>query len=192
MINNAELRASARRDLGHSLFHNDWLTGLALCFVGGLIASAFPLILVGPVNCGLATAFLRKARHGGKFLFDDLFVGFDDFGSNLLLGLMQALIPFLWGLIPIAGIYFGIRKYYSYALAFYIRADSPMSDWRECLDRSAGMMEGHRWELFCLQLSFLGWALLGCLACGLGVLWVSPYQQAAETHFYEELRRYGA
>ena len=50
------------------------------------------------------------------------------------------------------------------------------------------MMEGYRWKLFCLQLSFIGWFLVGALACGLGNLWVNPYQQASIANFYEVRR----
>jgi len=191
MIPNSELRARARQNLGNSIFHNNWLTALAMCLVGSVIANFFPLILMGPVSFGLSVAFLKKARGSEKFDFNDLFLGFDRFGETLVLGLMQALIPFLWGLIPIVGIIFSIRKSFSYALAFYVKVDYPDTDWRGCLDRSAEMMEGHRWELFCLQLSFIGWALLGALACGIGALWVEPYQTAAVANFYEARRLSG-
>ena len=188
MISNPELRARARQNLGGSIFHNDWLTALAVCFIASAVTSVFPLILAGPMNFGLAVVFLKKARTGGKIDFGDLFTGFDIFGETLVLGLMQMLIPFLWGLIPIVGVIFAVRKSYSFAMAMYIKADNPQYDWRECLDRSTIMMEGHRWELFCLQFSFLGWILLGALACGLGILWVMPYMQAATANFYEALR----
>lgn len=188
MTDHSELRARARQNLGGSIFHTDWLTALAVCLVGSLITSVFPLILMGPVSFGLAVVFLKKARGGGKIAFEDLFCGFDNFGETLTLGFMQMIIPFLWGLIPIAGIYFSIRKSYSFAMAMYIKVDNPSADWRECLDRSTLMMEGHRWELFCLQLSFLGWMIVGALACGLGTLWVEPYQEAAVANFYETRR----
>ena len=108
-----------------------------------------------------------------------------------VLGIMQWLIPFLWGLIPIAGIYFGIKKSYSYAMAMYVKVDNPNAEWRECLERSTLLMDGHRWELFCLQFSFIGWILLGALACGIGTLWVIPYMNAATANFYEARRMQG-
>ena len=194
-MNNADLRARARRNLGGSLFHNDWLTALAVCLVGSIIIAAVPLasiFLAGPVNFGLAMVFLRKARYGGDPIqFNDLFTGFDRFGETMVLGLMQWLIPFLWGLIPIAGIYFGIRKTYSYALAMYVKADNPGTQWRECLERSTLLMEGHRWELFCLHVSFIGWFIVGALCCGVGILWVVPYRNAAVANFYEVRRLHG-
>lgn len=193
-MNNAELRARARQNLGGSLFHSDWLMGLAVCLVASIIISAIPLasiFLVGPINFGLAVVFLKKARNGGPIEFGDLFRGFDRFGETLVLGLMQWLIPFLWFLIPIAGIYFGIKKSYSFALAMYVKVDNPNAQWRECLDRSTLLMDGHRWELFCLQFSFIGWMILGSLVCGIGTLWVTPYMTAAVANFYEARRVQG-
>ena len=49
------------------------------------------------------------------------------------------------------------------------------------------MMQGHKWKLFCLQLSFIGWAIVGSLCFGIGTLWVQAYVQAATAAFYEEL-----
>ena len=175
-MNNAELRARARQNLGGSLFHSDWLMALAVCLVGSIITSAIPL----------ASIFLA-----GPIEFGDLFKGFDMFVETMVLGIMQWLIPFLWGLIPIAGIYFGIKKSYSYAMAMYVKVDNPNAEWRECLERSTLLMDGHRWELFCLQFSFIGWILLGALACGIGTLWVIPYMNAATANFYEARRMQG-
>jgi uncharacterized membrane protein len=193
-MNNAELRARARMNLGGSLFHSDWLTALAVCLVGSIIVNAISIlsiILTGPVSFGLAVIFLKKVRGGGPIQFGDLFLGFDRFGETLVVGLMQWLIPFLWSLIPIAGIYFGIKKYYSYALAMYVKVDYPDAPWRECLDRSNLLMEGFRWKLFCLQFSFVGWMIVGALCCGVGTLWVTPYMNASTANFYEARRMEG-
>ena len=188
MNNNAEFRARARANLGGSIFHTDWLTALAVCLVGSIVSSFLPLLLAGPIAFGQAVVFLKKARGGSKIEFGDLFLGFDLFGETFLLGFMQGLFVFLWALIPIAGVFIGIYKSYGWAMSFYIKADNPNMDWRECMDRSVMMMHGHRWELFCLQLSFIGWALLGMLACGIGLLWVQPYQEASVANFYEARR----
>lgn len=191
-MNNAELRARARQNLGGSIFHSDWLMALAVCVVGSLVISVIPFaafFLAGPINFGLAVIFLKKARNGGAPIeFGDLFSGFDRFVDTMVLGLMQWLIPALWCLIPIVGFIFAIRKTYSYAMAMYMKVDMPNAPWRECLDRSTMLMEGHRWELFCLQFSFIGWYIVGSLACGIGTLWVAPYQQAAVANFYEARR----
>lgn len=87
----------------------------------------------------------------------------------------------------------GIIAIYSYALAGYIQVDHP--DWSatRCMNESARMMEGHRMELFCLQLSFFGWQLLVvvfnylCGGWGFGGLLLTPYVDTAKAVFYEEM-----
>ena len=48
-------------------------------------------------------------------------------------------------------------------------------------------MHGHRWRLFCLDLSFLGWFMLVFATCGLAGIFVIPYHATATAAFYEDL-----
>ena len=64
---------------------------------------------------------------------------------------------------------------------------SVASAYQRNMRESKRLMRGNKWRLFCLQLSFLGWLLLGCLTLGIGLLWVYPYQSAAEAAFYLEI-----
>ena len=43
-------------------------------------------------------------------------------------------------------------------------------------------------DMFVLDLSFIGWFLLGLLACGVGVLFVVPYFQAVQAELFAKLR----
>ena len=49
-------------------------------------------------------------------------------------------------------------------------------------------MDGHKWQLFCLDLSFIGWYFVGALCLGLGTLFVVPYHEMARANFYEALK----
>ena len=58
----------------------------------------------------------------------------------------------------------------------------------EAIARSKQMMDGNRWRLFYLQISFIGWSLLSALLTfGIGDLWLIPYRQAASAAFYREI-----
>ena len=50
------------------------------------------------------------------------------------------------------------------------------------------MMDGNKWRLFCLDLSFIGWYLLSILTLGILALWISPYNMMARAEFYESLK----
>jgi uncharacterized membrane protein len=60
------------------------------------------------------------------------------------------------------------------------------------LARSKELMHGNKWRLYCLHLSFIGWALLSLLTLGIGVLWLVPYQQASVAAFYRDIAQKGA
>ena len=59
-----------------------------------------------------------------------------------------------------------------------------------CIHRfkaTKGLMQGNKWRLFVLDLSFIGWYIVGALVLGVGTLWVTPYHQATRAQFYEAL-----
>lgn len=96
---------------------------------------------------------------------------------------LQGLSAFLWSLLFIIP---GIVAGYSYAMTSYILAENPELTASDAIEQSKQMMYGHRFQLFCLQLSFIGWDILATLAFGIGYLWLTPYKQAATAAFYRE------
>lgn len=48
-------------------------------------------------------------------------------------------------------------------------------------------MRGNKMRYFLLQLSFLGWQLLGLCSMGIGMLWISPYISQTQANFYLDL-----
>ena len=95
------------------------------------------------------------------------------------------LFTFLWALLLIIP---GIMKAFSYALTPYIIMDEPELTARQAITRSCEIMEGRRWKLFCLYLSFIGWGILSLLTFGIGFLWLVPYMNASIAAFYEDAR----
>ena len=84
----------------------------------------------------------------------------------------------------------GVRAAYSYAMAPFLQIDHP--DWTalRCIDESKRLMEGNRWRLFCLAISFIGWYLLVELAIqigGIAQFFLEPYPSTATAIFYDEL-----
>ena len=77
---------------------------------------------------------------------------------------------------------------YAYALTPYILEEHPEIGAWSASTRSREMMRGHKFDLFYLHLSFLGWILLGILTCGIGLLWVIPYLNAAQAAFYNDVK----
>ena len=82
----------------------------------------------------------------------------------------------------------GVILNYAYAMVPYLLRDYPELGVREALRTSSQMMKGHKWDLFVLDLSFIGWFFVCILTFGIGVLWVIPYQETTRAAFYEDLK----
>lgn len=193
-MDRAELKARARAQLGGGIFQNLWMMGLAVCLLVGLLESAAAtilpaigaLIVIGPLEYGQAYIFLKQARDRQPVQLGDMFRGFqDDFGGTFLIGFLSQLLVALWSLLFLIP---GIVKSYAYSMAYYVKLDHPDYGWKACIDESRRLMDGHKWEKFVLDLSFLGWILVGALCLGVGTLWVTPYMAATEAQFYEYVR----
>lgn len=143
-------------------------------------------ILFGPLSVGLAAVHLDLVRGDGNIKIRKFFSGFRHLIDNFQIGFMYMLHIFLWTMLFIIP---GIYVSYSYAMAFYVKKDNPEYRWQQCLDESERLMEGNRWRFFKLQISFIGWSILGTLAlCGLGSLWVAPYQAVSGAVFYDTIK----
>lgn len=191
MLSNKEVRARARADLGGSLFANNWLMTLvvmlvceaALGFTSYTVVVA--LLLSGPLAYATARITISTARGKEAVDFNDLLCGFkEDFGNTIILGLIRDLFVFLWALLFIIP---GIVKAYSYSMAYFIQQDSDNKEWEYCLDESKKLMDGNKMKLFLLDLSFIGWYILGALAFGVGTLWVSAYHAQSRAEFFKDI-----
>lgn len=154
-------------------------------------SGAFGAILSGLITAGIAYTYLSFADQGEKGnIFSGIFAGFTHgrFIPTLLNTFLTAFFTSLWTLLLIIP---GIIKSYSYAMAPYIMKDlldaGKEPEPTEAITKSRELMNGHKWELFVFDLSFMGWNLLACLTLGIGFLWVLPYYNAAHAGFYRAL-----
>ncbi len=188
------LKGKAIKNLGDSLFTSAWmLMALACLIYSAIISSASSaafvgmLIVMGPLSYGLAKLQVAVAR-GNKFTpasLKDLFSGFaNNFKKTCALGILQYLFLWLWSLLLI---FPGAMMSYSYSMAFYILQDNPDLTWRKALDESRRLMYGNRGKLFALDISFIGWYILGGILLGVGTAFVAPYHEMARAHFYLDL-----
>jgi uncharacterized membrane protein len=98
---------------------------------------------------------------------------------------LRAVYTILWTLLFIIP---GIVKSYAYRMVPYILADNPGIGSDRAIQLSNEMTNGEKLDMFVLDLSFLGWYLLGALLFGVGILFVNPYKDATMAELYLELR----
>lgn len=143
-------------------------------------------LLALPLSWGLTVSLLRNHREESVDL-ENLFDGFRGgrYTRVFCALFLVHLFTFLWTLLLIIP---GIMKAFSYALTPYILLDEPELTARQAIARSCEIMQGRRWKLFCLSLSFIGWGILSLLTFGIGFLWLAPYMNASIAAFYEDAR----
>lgn len=146
---------------------------------------AFRVFLGYPLEIGCRSFFLNAQEEKEK-LSDIVFrLKRDGYWSIVSAMFLRALYTFLWTLLLIIP---GIIMGYAYKMVPYILAENPNLSADEALRASKQMTQGYKSELFVLDLSFIGWYLLGLLACGLGGMFVNPYYVATEAEAYVWLR----
>ncbi len=148
--------------------------------VGGLILSILSWIL----SLSVAYIYLKIASNA-NIVFDDILLGFYDAWSAIKLYFCIGVFKFLWTLLFIIP---GIVKGYAYSMAGFILAENKNMDAFEAIRCSQIMMQGHKWELFVLDLSFIGWMLLIPITFGIAGIYVIPYMNAAKANFYFSLK----
>jgi len=188
MLENNEIRARARAILEGNwntcaiILLVYWVINMGIGFIPmlGSIASIF---IAGPLTLSLAIIFLRLTRNE-PIEVGMVFDGFKDFSRSFVAALLVGLYTFLWMLLLIVP---GIIASISYSMTFFILADNPTMSANDAITASKNLMMGHKTDYFVLQLSFLGWILLGICSLGIGFLWIGSYMQTAACVFYHEI-----
>ena len=158
-------------------------------FIAGLvvigIAIVIKIFLANPIIVGGVSFFKQNVAEPPAPL-GLLKTGFQNFGHTFVTMFLRDLYLFLWTLLLIVP---GIVKAYSYRMVPYILAENPEMPANEIITRSREMMNGNKWQAFVLDLSFLGWILLGAITLGLGIVfWTGPYIQSTNAALYLKLK----
>ncbi len=186
MTSIGEMKVAAKAQLNCK-----WLLTTGVLVVGALILSAVSftiigsLLLTGAIEFGYCAYLITVTRNKDSD-FGKLLSGFNRFGDVCITGILKWLFTGLWSLLFVIP---GIVKSYSYAMTMYIMQDHPELSGNDAITKSRQMMDGHKFDLFILDLSFIGWYLLGALTFGILIIfYVEPYRQVTRTNFYEQLR----
>ena len=192
MKTRAELKMAARENFKNKYWITVGSVVIVSLVVGALAVIPFAgwlaTIFVGtPISIGLMSYFVKLSSKEEEVGIGTSFKdGFDsNYGRKLGGVLWQTLWVFLWSLLFIIP---GIIKSFSYAMTPYILVDCPEVQATDALKISMRMMKGHKWELFVLNLSFIGWQILSAFTFGLlGIFYVNPYVMATSAEYYRNL-----
>lgn len=184
-MNRIELKNRAKQSLT-----GNWGAAILGLVIYGAIVSLLSTTGVGSfvtglVSLGYISLYLSLLRGKTPTFEGSIAAITENIGTKFVSTLLVMLYTFLWSLLFIIP---GIVKSYSYAMTPYILLDRPELSATDAIKESEKMMNGHKMELFILDLSFIGWILLSILTCGVLVLYVEPYMMATKSAFYLELK----
>jgi len=166
---------------------NTVLVYLLYVAILGMASGTFigSFIIAGPLTLGLVM-FLAGVSNKENPPLETLFKGFENFVNAMVVFLLQEIFVFLWSLLLIIP---GIIMGYAYSMSFFILKENPTIDPMQALRKSQDMMRGHKWRLFCLHFSYIGWIILCFLTFGILFLWVGPKMMLATYEFYLNLKK---
>lgn len=165
LYNDEEVKAFDFFTLGFSNFARSWKVSLRILLKMIvpviLVILSYVLIAVGSVGT-IGAAFYSSSATAG-------------FGTVAIIGFILLILSMIWA----------TTKSYYYQLAYFVAVDNSDLTAKEAVEKSQELMTGKRGKLFCLQLSFIGWAILAAVTFGIGYLWLVPYIQFATIAFYK-------
>lgn len=151
------------------------------------------------VSTGLVIYAISAIRYH-KGSFGNLLDGLPILGRVMWYQIVSSVYIAFWTMLFVIP---GILATYSYRMGLYLLLDHPEMSVSECLKASRRMMQGNRWELFVIDLSFFGWNMglsmiaYGAAAGGLGYMgtllslplaaFVTIYMQFTDFLYYEHL-----
>lgn len=161
------------------------IIGLVVFLIVLAFALALRIFLLAPLEVG-GMRFFKQAAEQDTHLGN---LGYA-FGNGRYVHIVKTmfwkgLLIFLWYLLLIIP---GIIMSYAYSQVPYLLSDNPRIGYRRAVQLSNQMTRGHKFRIFVLDLSFIGWILLGMLALFVGVLFVLPYIYATKAELYLDLR----
>lgn len=167
--------------------------GFVIMLIGFIIFIAIIAILI---HVFIASVFEVGGRKyfihasNGEFSINHVMFGFKKgkYMNIVLTILLRNVFLFLWTCLLIIP---GIIKFYAYRFVPYILAENPNISPNRAIQISNEMTKGHKFEMFVLDLSFIGWYILGLLCFGIGTLFVLPYHNQTMAELYVVIRNDG-
>ena len=172
-----------------AIWNNDSLAALdALNSVKStsFITSIVSMIISAILEVATICVYIKMSRSPEPVAFSDFIEGFNNWARASLGALWQYLWVFLWTLLFIIP---GIIKTIAYSQMYYIIAEYKDVSVTKAMRISIEITKGHKWDLFVMYLSFLGWAILAAFTLGILNLWLIPYMNMTYINAYHALMK---
>ncbi|MBQ3323066.1 MAG: DUF975 family protein [Firmicutes bacterium] len=169
-----------------SIAHSSDIIIIVLIIISALI-SVFLWVFLKNVYAAILRRMFLEARLYENVPFSHV-LHFKIYGRWIrasLTMLLKTVFLTLWWLTLVGG----VIKMFSYRQVPYIVAENPDISPKEAITLSRRIMDGHKMEAFKIELSYIGWHILGFCTLGFAeALWVLPYKTATYAEYYAYVR----
>lgn len=146
-----------------------------------LISFLFFIFVINPLTVGKKRYFVESIEDtssiGTMFkIFKD-----ENYMNIVKIMFLMDVKLFLWTLCFIVP---GIVKTYEYYMVPFLLAQDSSLSTSDVFDRSKAMTDNNKFNIFVLELSFLGWYILCAFTFGIGYLFLAPYREATYAELY--------
>ncbi len=200
----------AERSASGSHYLSQTLSAQSRSYAAAMLISLVFQFLLVMLWAGYCAFSLRLSR-GEDFTPGVLLDGFRVWGRVVLLHLYTALLRALWAMafsLPVSYVltalflaetisedqmlillmaYAGLVMFivsYRYRMAWRVMLDDPEKSIRQIVSEAKAINMTHRGQLFLMDLSFVPWALLCILTCGVLLIWKLPYMVCTYANAY--------
>lgn len=164
---------------------------IGMLFLISVIVSMISMVpvagmILGPgLSMGMILVYLNMT-YGKPPVVEDALNGARFLGKAWWLNFLISFFTALWSMLfYIPGIIASLR----YSLAFYVLAENPHMTARQALNESKRLMQGHKMELFVMNLSFIGWYILCMFTFFIPIFYVTPYHNTSIANFYQYVKQ---
>lgn len=149
-----------------------------------ILTNVASFIISALFTFGYSSYFLKVSRDEDVEI-SELWSKMNLFIPYIVASVLVGIFTTLWALLFIIP---GIIAALGYSMTYYIMLDHPEMSPLEAIKESKKIMNGHKLDYFILQLSFLGWAIVGIFTFGILWLWLIPYMNVTTCNFYNEIK----
>ena len=142
------------------------------------------MIVAAILEVAALNVYLKMSRSPEPVTFGNFIEGLNNWARATLAILWQFLWILLWSFLFIIP---GIIKAFAYSQTLYIVAEYKEVSVTKAMNISKVITRGHKWDIFVMYLSFIGWDFLCIFTLGIGTLWLTPYKNMTYTNAYHAI-----
>lgn len=148
------------------------------------LTTIIQMIVAAILEVAALNVYLKMSRSPEPVTFGNFIEGLNNWARATLAILWQFLWILLWSFLFIIP---GIIKAFAYSQTLYIVAEYKEVSVTKAMNISKVITRGHKWDIFVMYLSFIGWDFLCIFTLGIGTLWLTPYKNMTYINAYHAI-----